>query len=489
MNRRTFLRGLGGITLWLPALESLVARKAWAASTPPRRIVVYFECNGVNMATFFPKLTATGPLTSASLTGTALEPLIGHIPSLLVPRGWNMSPRGWAGVGCDHKKGMGHKLTAAPLIDDSNNYASGPSVDQVLARAKNPAGRGALSLAVGGQGNDVLSYISYSAANTPVKGENNPWYAYRNFMTAGMMGGTGGPGMIDVAAKRKSVLDLVQDDMDTLRATKLSALDKQKLDLHFTIIRELEQSATTTIDAGTGGGSVQACSLAMADASTIQALNGVSVTGDSYFKTVSKMQCQVMALALACNYTVSGTLLFGRGSGGPTYNWDGMTSNYPHHPLSHRSTTDSGTGDIGNVALCETNLTQIDTWHAKQFCYLLDLLKAYTDVDGSSVLSNTAAVWINELSDGKAHDWQDLPVVIGGGLGGYLKQGQFVNIRGDNTAPAATTEWTDYNSSGNINQPHNMLWTTLLNGAGVPTTQFGATGDNARPGEVARIKA
>ncbi len=497
MNRRSFLKGIGGVTLWLPFLESLAPRTARGQTmTAAKRLIVLFECNGVRIDKFFPKTSTTGALTAAQLTGTALEPLVSHIPHLLVARGINMAPRGWAGTGCDHQKGMGHKLTARPLVSSSNNFAGGPSVDQVLAAAKNPAGRPALTLAVGGQASNVLGYISYTASERPVKGENNPWYAYRSFMSMGTTGAPdAGQATIDVAQRRKSVIDLVRDDFDTLKAAKLSTQDRQKLDLHLTSIRELEMSMTAPIG-GTGGGSggggmpVQACSLATADAAAIQALNNMTVTGDSYFKQVTQMQLQIMALAVACNYTVSGTLLMGSGSGGPLYTWDGITSEYRHHPLSHRSSSDAGTADLttDGIARANASLFSIDTWHAKQFGYLLDRLAAYTDVDGSSVLSNTAAVWTNELSDGQSHNWQDLPFVIGGSLGGYLKQGQFVNVRGNNSAPAYDALWDDYASAGNVNQPHNALWATMLNGAGVPTAHFGATGDNAKAGEIAAIK-
>lgn len=72
-------------------------------------------------------------------------------------------------------------------------------------------------------------------------------------------------------------------------------------------------------------------------------------------------------------------------------------------------------------------LHAIDLWHAKQFRYLMDNLSRYKDLQGS-VLDNSALVWLNELSDGKSHHYRDLPFVIAGSAGGYLKQGQFMNL-------------------------------------------------------------
>jgi hypothetical protein len=44
------------------------------------------------------------------------------------------------------------------------------------------------------------------------------------------------------------------------------------------------------------------------------------------------------------------------------------------------------------------------------------------------------AIWLNDLGNGPAHSSQNCPFVIAGGAGGFLKQGQFVNISGGNRA-------------------------------------------------------
>jgi hypothetical protein len=485
LNRRAVLQGLGGIALGLPFLEGLVPRSARAqALVAPKRVIFFFEVNGCRMDTFWPvnpasgaQLQATTALTDANLTGTCLAPLAGRTGKLLVTRGFEMSPPGYQGNGCDHKKGMGHKLTAYSL-DATTFLPLGPSVDQAIAAKLNPPGRQALSLAVGYQSPDVLGYISYTGPKQPVVGETNPWYAYQRFMAMG--GSTPDAGvMIDVAAKRKSVIDLVQNDFSNLQMAKLSTNDVQKLDMHLTIIRELETSMAAP-DAGTGP-PLQACLLDPTRAAQVQATNGdPTVTADVNFEKIGQMQLDIMALAVACNYTVAGTILFGRGSGGPVYKWIDNTMVYNHHPLSHRATSDSASGGYESVA--NPQLLEIDTWHAKQFAYLIDRLSGYTEGSGT-VLDNSAAIWINELSDGESHNYQDLPIVIAGSLGGYLKQGQFIGLN-------PTNAYTGYTA-------HNALHTTLMNGVGIPTTHFGEVGTwqaggishTALDGEVAAIKA
>ena len=145
LSRRFFLRGLSGITLGLPFLETLVGRNAHAQGmTSPKRFVVFFECNGVNMEKFFP-VTPYGALSAASFTGTSLAALAPYASKLLIPRGIHKVPKGFnfdgqTPVGCDHQNGMGGKLTAQQLAG-VDHYAAGQSADQFIASRMNPAGR------------------------------------------------------------------------------------------------------------------------------------------------------------------------------------------------------------------------------------------------------------------------------------------------------------------------------------------------------------
>ena len=115
MNRRHFLRGLGGIAVALPFLESFQPRKARAAD-PPKRLAIFFCCNGINPGKFWP-VTDYGALTAASFAGTGLAPLSDYAPKLLMPRGIHLVPRGWGSDpagGDDHAKVVGHRLHGRP---------------------------------------------------------------------------------------------------------------------------------------------------------------------------------------------------------------------------------------------------------------------------------------------------------------------------------------------------------------------------------------
>jgi hypothetical protein len=56
------------------------------------------------------------------------------------------------------------------------------------------------------------------------------------------------------------------------------------------------------------------------------------------------------------------------------------------------------------------------------------MLNMVAEGDGTTVLDNSACVYMNEMSDGNAHNLNNLPLLQAGGMGGYFKQGWSVNV-------------------------------------------------------------
>jgi hypothetical protein len=469
LRRRAFLRGLGGAIVGLPFLESLAPKAHAQAGGGIKRFGVFFCCNGVNMANWFPT-SSYGPLTAESLTGTANESLAPHVAKLLMPRGIHMSPRGYdqdGGGGDDHGKGMAHKLTAQFASED-DWLAQGESIDYSIAREINPGPAGArrppLNLMVGYSANyKGLDFISYSGPGDAVQAINNPWTAYKQFMGLGVSMDSQEAAM-RIKSRRQSVLDTVTEQFNDLKRGPLSKADKDKLDQHFSFIRDLEQ--------GLGGGLVSCL-----DETVKTAAQGFEDRGegedfdgqyDDYVK-LTDLQLDIYALALACDYTRVVTFHFDRGSGGPTFKWEGMDHEYNHHKLSHGTTCDGGCEDP--VAGYESMLAAIDKWHMSKYARLLAKLDSYVEENGKTLLDNSAILYANELSDGKAHSFLDLPFIIAGSAGGYFKQGEYVRLAepGDNESA-----------------PHNRLLTTLANAMGIPLDRFGtsdAAAQTMQPGQ------
>jgi hypothetical protein len=123
------------------------------------------------------------------------------------------------------------------------------------------------------------------------------------------------------------------------------------------------------------------------------------------------------------------------------------------------------------------------------------------------MLDNSGVMWLPELADGNAHNNNNLPIVIAGGIGGYLKTGQSVNLDsrdlGTGNSEASCTNGTDVGfgtGSNGGNVPINKLYVTLLNAigatvAGAPVTNFGMADSNdveagiTNPGELSALRA
>ncbi len=480
LQRRTFLRGAGGACLALPFLDSLAPSRALAQSNK-RRFAVFFTCNGVDMDRFFPT-GDFGALSTTKLQGTALAPLSAHVGSLLIPRGTYQVPIGFGreGNGCDHRKGMGTKLTAQNLSGDEDNYALGPSIDQIIARELNPSSPDPLTLFVGRRSSGVLNHISYREARTPVAGENNPWLAYRDFigMGLGTEADASGEAALRLVQRRQSILDVVEDDFDDFKLAALGRSDREKLDLHFSSIRDLEVTMTTQPVSALG------CSLAEATEMQLSGLTPEAVESESNYKLVGELSLEVMALALACNHKQVATIQWGSGAGGPVFQWDGMNHEVNHHKLSHGAFFDDCfPGDEREKCQAQPEnwkdrLFEIDTWHAGRFAMLLDRLSAYSEEDGT-VLDNSVIVWANELSDGLAHHFANLPWIVAGSGGGYLKQGQHVDL----------TRGGDLYDFGDAGIPHNRLLLTFLNALGLEREEFGDPEFMRSQGEITELKA
>jgi hypothetical protein len=149
----------------------------------------------------------------------------------------------------------------------------------------------------------------------------------------------------------------------------------------------------------------------------------------------------LMVASLTCDLTRVGTMMLAPSRSDIFMNW--LNINSSHHDLSHDP--DSNTASA-------MKLVQINQWYATQVAALVTALKAVKEGSGT-LFDNTVVLWCNELGVGNNHSHQQLPMLLIGSAGGYLKTGQAV------TMPAGT--------------PHNRLLITLANAMGVPTTTFG----------------
>ncbi len=415
MQRRNFLRGAAGVLIALPFLETFAPKRANAAGAPPFAIFMR-QANGVVQETdepemFWPK--ALGALTKtdlASQSDRALSVLSDHADKLIALRGVNFA---FPGNGCGHSGGGNQVLTAAKVSDTPSGNASlamGESIDNRIARELQPAGVEPLTLYAGRMGGYIDEVLSYRGPKMLRAAERNPYLAYTKLF---------GAGALDAAtrerlrAARLSVNDLVRADMKSLMGRKdLSKIDRDRLDLHFDSIRDLE----TTM----------ACTLPEMEVAAMDAIQPDVAKSDNV-QIIARMQMDIIALAVSCGMVRAATLQIGDGNDSTEYTIFGQKQ-YSYHWISHRI---QGDGDTGAAIDNAVELHhEIDKIHGNLFKYLLDKLASYPNGNGT-LLDTGVAVWTNDLAN-KYHSYTDVPYILAGGCNGFLKTGQYVDAGGVN---------------------------------------------------------
>jgi hypothetical protein len=458
LTRRRLLRGLGGLTvtltspIWNVATAFGQAQKTAAA----RRFIGVFSANGTVASEFFPGcsgslMTAPNscptpatmtdtPLAAASL-GRILQPLSAHTAQMLVLKGVDMvsTVSDTLGVlsttkpGGPHMKGPGAMLTGGSLLPGSFQGAGGPagyadriSVDQLIAnRIGKTTAFPSLEFGVRVIGGEPLNTISYSGANQPNVPIYDPLQMYSRMFSNSSLSSSQ---LTKLLAERKSVLDFLQSDIGVLEG-RLSAGDKTRLDAHLTGIRSMEQQLST---------SASSCTPPAAPAK-------MDPNDMANFPTIGKLQMDMMLLAHTCGMTHVSTFMWANADSWQYYPFAGV--NEEHHGLSHCSDND---------AVSIEKLVKINVWQAQQVGYLLDQLASTRESDGSMMLDNTVFLWGNELGVGNSHSYKNIPWVLAGGAGGYLKMGRYL-------------QYPDV--------PHNNLLVSICNAMGFSdVTSFGIPG-------------
>ena len=530
LNRRIFLKGVAGACLAAPFLSSV--HEQWAkaqgvAATAPKRLVIFYTHNGCLTTRWFPT-NENGAMQASDLKGTYLEPLSPYVNKLLMPRGFRSLNQYGSGQTIDpHDQACGSKLTCAYISTESNRYATAESLDHTIAKQINPGDKTPLVLSVGAPSTLIKEVISFSGPSQAFPSNVNPQGVYKLLsgvvMSGGgtSTGGTSGGGTMTPAdyhvQRGKSVIDLVSDDLQTYKRLNMSKADQTRVDTWLSLLRDTETGMQDPAMVAACNASTQA-TLGITDAAlTAASPTGMITAGNvlgpkgtadgdanlaTSFTKGGDIMMNLMALAMTCDINRVFVFLY---PGYVTYKWDGMMMTKEHHGISHR------TGDFTVGGNCYAGvvdmIAQIDTWLAGKFTRLVQTFDSLPEGDGT-LLDNTATMWLPELSDGAAHNLNNLPILIAGSCGGYLKQGAIVNVEGKGTIGKGNSESSCQNggtigntgSSGG-NFPINKLYVTLMNAVGCtasdggPVTKFGVFDGNKdtdgikNPGEVTALKA
>ncbi|MDP8998906.1 MAG: DUF1552 domain-containing protein [Myxococcota bacterium] len=466
MQRRQFLRGVGGVTLGLPMLDAFLPRSARAAgaaaATRSPFVAIMVNDNGVVQAGsaiggstdpewFWPSVA--GPLTTAAMAADSVNAaspretgaLSAYANRLLIVRGINHP---FSAAGCGHAGADAQLLTGARCMGNgAKTLASGPSIDTLIANKMNPVAgtRDPLALhagrySTGGTGFDVPGYIAYIAAGQPRSTFSSPYKAYLQIIGNGASANLSAAAQQQILARTKSVNDFVRSQIQSLlMRPDLSSADVQRLNQHFAAIRDMEMQVTGQLAA-----------------TEVAAMQAIDSTGTGAFDTVNhlaniKLQLDLMVFALQTDYTRAITLKIGDRVDEHIFTEDAPAN---FHAITHRS-----------IPGAVTKHDRIVRYHFTMYQYLLDSLAKISTPTGT-LLDDGLAIWTNQIANGN-HSYVRVPWIISGtgvnpttGASGYLKAGQFIDL------PSAGA---DIGKAPSTNQMLN----TLLNAAGVPTTAFG----------------
>jgi len=393
ISRRGVLRGLLGgsaVGLTLPWLE---AHASTCASGFPRRFGVFFWGNGNLPDRWTPLTTGAGWEPSEQLA-----PLLGLRSKVTVCTGLevkvpNVSPH-WSGA-----VGL---LTGQDLDGADEGWSvRAPTVDQVLAAE---IGNDTLyrSLQIGIADAECFSY---SGANQPNYGETDPFALYQR-----LFGDTfrdpGGSGTVDPSLGfRRSVLDAVLGDLGRL-SSRLGTEDRIRLEAHTDGVRGLEQRLARLQEAPPD---LAACVRPEAPPESIP-----DIDGRIQLSRRSRAMSDLLAMALACDQTrvfsfshhrALSNVLFPAASDG-------------HHNLTHNEGGAQPEVHEATVAVME------------ELAYLLGALDAVDEGDGT-LLDHALVMAVSEVSEGRTHRLDEIPLLLAGGACGKLVTGHHLRSQGN----------------------------------------------------------
>ncbi len=438
MPRRTFLRGAAGFAMALPLLESMQARAGTAA---PLRYFLGFAGTSIGFPGFEYDLLVPDATGFGYDVKRALQPLldleirdqVSVISGMEIPWGDAGSVPPGGRVRNWHAKSVAPLISGVRGADDGDEAAQGATSDQVAAdvlgvttphRLLSYRVQAAYYRGSNGDGGNRgrISYRDEGGTIVPVDPIMSPRLAYESLFT-GFVPPDPGQAAEALAAlrRRKSAVDLVLEDAQALMP-KLGAVDRQRLERHFDELRDLETRLELTQPPAEG-----ACEL-LPHPGEDPAIGGVVDNGDtdgyagggaySNEELRAEVLTDLVAMAFTCDLTRVASVMYTMAqcflNANPLF---GQPSDI--HELGHYGV---GGGEVGLGAVSDGV-----GWHVKHFGRLVQKLRDTTELDGTTVLDNSALVlvfeggWGYDPESGDAssvHSSENMSALIAGHAGG-----------------------------------------------------------------------
>ena len=480
LSRREVLRTAAGAVFLAPLLRM---RRLEAQALNPKRLLLCFTPDSHP-----PEWWPTGTGTSFTLQ----EPLAdfrGLESNLLFVQ---QLDHAWTNDN-HHEAGMAQLFTGEKFFNDTQRYANGPSIDQILLKNSDIRGGTALASvhvsAGGGGGTDKRHVISYSGPGQPMAHEETASRAFSTIFS-GVTFGTG-PAMLQAddqtrQAVRRKILQVNKAQLQRIQGY-LGTSERQKLELHVEALFELEQQLPPDGATGTGGmgGSTGGGGRGGAGGSTgrggqggsagsgsggsgaggsggvviptggaCEKVNTTGVSSNARDATVTTKQAQCMADMIVNAFTCDRTRIadFGMSfSGGHHEGLLGMSQSW-HDNVAHISKTNDAITVNGASVTTRQAFIQFDRFWAGHVAYLAKRLAATKEGNGT-MLDNTLMVWGVESGTNHNHSPRDMQYLLIGGRNLGIKTGQYLKLASK--------------------QSSNKLLTSIMNAFGYAATGIG----------------
>ncbi|MBM3765200.1 MAG: DUF1552 domain-containing protein [Acidobacteria bacterium] len=399
IDRRAFLRGLGGASLALPALDAMGAE---VTNNPPRRFCAIYTANGMSLPrvdhgiddwSFFP----TAKKGDEFVFGNSTEPLspfrkqLSFMGGLHHPSGPKSDPHTCSDMW----------LTGAPLYNPKPGTYNTAGLDQVIAlHTKKFCRQPSLVLSIDA-GTGFLSRtgtISYSLEGRPIPAENNPRRIFDRLFKGDR---TSIAKEREHLQRRIKLVDAVAQSAKSLDK-QLGKSDRERMEQYLTSLNEVESRLIASerwID----------IPLKKQDYSHVN----LDATSEGEPADFYRSMYDLIALAFDADITRSVTFMLNREDG------MGISDTFPiklglgktHHNLSHATDKEG-----------QLNFAKYDKFLCTQVAHFLGKLNEYKDRNGS-VLDNTIVLYGSGAST--THNPTNIPTLIAGGKNMGLKHGVY----------------------------------------------------------------
>ncbi len=243
-------------------------------------------------------------------------------------------------------------------------------------------------------------------------------------------------------ARQDSVLDRVADEYAQFN-TRLSVEDRQKLDLHLQMVRDLEQRV--------GGFATLDCSVPE------QPVDPGSLSPDVYGVRYSQF-VDLITVAFACDMTRVATVALTQM---PNTEF-GAPPGDVHQDFAHLADN----AEPGSVAF--EQMTNYGAHHAGHVLEFVQKLDAIPEANGT-MLDNTLVVWLNEMATGD-HDQDVYPMVLFGGSNVPMRFGKYIKYVVGGPSPLGSSGNNSQRPSG---MPQNRVLTSIAQAMGLDVDVVG----------------